>query len=247
MTRIAPYVIAALALGLSACTNPYDPVQRGFAGGLWGAASGAAIGAAAGGGPGAALGAAVEGATGIFGGVATTPPPPPGTYYGYPAYGYPAYGYPGYGYPAYPRPGYGYPGYSGAPVIPVPRLMDTRADLRRRVTLLLLATDTPAIRNIPLSPVHQPMGTKATQDTPATPVLRAMVSRAAWNSRATSVLPAMNREPTWSTHPTQVPLALNMGWNRVKPRCRRLRAMNTRARRRIPVTPFPAYRPSAAL
>jgi len=125
------------------------------------------------------------------------------------------------------------------PVIPVPRLMDTRADLRRRVTLLLLAMDTPAIRNIPLSPVHQPMGTKATQDTPATPVLRAMVSRAAWNSRATSVLPAMNREPTWSTHPTQVPLALNMGWNRVKPRCRRLRAMNTRARRRIPVTPFP--------
>src|SRR6516164_10877380 len=125
------------------------------------------------------------------------------------------------------------------PVTPVPRLMDTRADLRRRVTLLLLATDTPAIRNTPLSPVHQPMGTKATQDTPATPVLRAMVSRAAWNSRATSVLPAMNREPTWSTHPTQVPLALNMGWNRVKPRCRRLRAMNTRARRRIPVTPFP--------
>jgi hypothetical protein len=26
MTRIAPYLIAALALGLSACTNPYDPV-----------------------------------------------------------------------------------------------------------------------------------------------------------------------------------------------------------------------------
>ena len=114
MTRIALCVIAALVLSLSACTNPYDPVQRGFAGGLWGAASGAAIGAAAGGGPGAALGAVVGGATGIFGGVASTPPPPPGTYYGYPAYGYPAYGYPGYpqsgsGYSAYP--GYGYPGY----------------------------------------------------------------------------------------------------------------------------------------
>ena len=80
MTQIAPCVIAVAALGLSACTNPYDPVQRGFAGGLWGAASGAAIGAAAGGGPGAALGAAVGGATGVFGGVATTPPPPPGTY-----------------------------------------------------------------------------------------------------------------------------------------------------------------------
>jgi len=26
LTRIAPYLIAAFALGLSACTNPYDPV-----------------------------------------------------------------------------------------------------------------------------------------------------------------------------------------------------------------------------
>src|SRR5207248_3656410 len=120
MTRIAPCVIAALALGLSACTNPYDPVQRGFAGGLWGAASGAAIGAAAGGGPGAALGAAIGGATGIFGGVASTPPPPPGTYFGYPAYGYPAYGPPAYGYPGYAQPGYGYQGYSGNPAYAAP-------------------------------------------------------------------------------------------------------------------------------
>jgi hypothetical protein len=75
LTQITRCVIATLALGLSACTNPYDPVQRGFAGGLWGAASGAAIGAAAGGGPGAALGAAVGGATGIVGGVATTSAP----------------------------------------------------------------------------------------------------------------------------------------------------------------------------
>ena len=31
MTRIVPYAIAVgLALGLSACTNPYDPVQRGL-------------------------------------------------------------------------------------------------------------------------------------------------------------------------------------------------------------------------
>jgi len=37
MTRIAPYVTAALALGLSACTNPYDPVQRGLGGGILGA------------------------------------------------------------------------------------------------------------------------------------------------------------------------------------------------------------------
>ena len=115
MTRIAPCVIAVAALGLSACTNPYDPVQRGLGGGILGAASGAAIGAAAGGGPGAALGAAIGGATGIFGGVASTPPPPPGTYYGYPAYGYPAYGPPAYGYPGYAQPGYGYQGYSGNP------------------------------------------------------------------------------------------------------------------------------------
>ena len=122
VTRLAPYLIAALALGLSACSNPYDPVQRGLGGGVLGAASGAAIGAAAGGGPGAALGAAIVGATGIFGGVATTPPPPPGTYYGYPAYGYgypgsgfPAYRYPAYGYSGYGQPGYGFPGHSGYP------------------------------------------------------------------------------------------------------------------------------------
>ena len=130
MIRIASCVIAVAALGLSACTNPYDPDQRGLDGGVLGAASGAAIGAAAGGGPGAALGAAIGGATGIFGGVASTPPPPPGTYFGYPAYGSPAYGYPGYAQPGYEYPGYsgypaytglprsGYPGYSGQPAYP---------------------------------------------------------------------------------------------------------------------------------
>jgi hypothetical protein len=56
MTRIAPSVIAVTALRLSACTNPYDAVQRGLGGGIWGAASGAAIGAAAGAGPGASHG-----------------------------------------------------------------------------------------------------------------------------------------------------------------------------------------------
>src|SRR5438067_7153331 len=67
MTRFAPFVIALAALGLSACTNPFDPVQRGLGGGILGAASGAAIGAAAGDGPGAALGAAIGGATGNSG------------------------------------------------------------------------------------------------------------------------------------------------------------------------------------
>jgi hypothetical protein len=69
-------VVVGLVLSLSACTNPYDPVQRTIGGGLIGAGSGAAIGAAAGGGHGAALGAAVGGAVGAVGGLITTPPPP---------------------------------------------------------------------------------------------------------------------------------------------------------------------------
>ena len=68
-------VVVGLALSLSACTNPYDPVQRTIGGGLIGAGSGAAIGAAAGGGHGAALGAAVGGAVGAVGGLITTPAP----------------------------------------------------------------------------------------------------------------------------------------------------------------------------
>lgn len=86
---IAPAMLAAMLLALSACTNPYDPAQRAIGGGLIGAGTGAAIGAAAAGGHGAAIGAAVGGAAGVLGGIATTPPPP--------AYGYapppPAYGY----------------------------------------------------------------------------------------------------------------------------------------------------------
>jgi hypothetical protein len=75
--RATPCVIAVgLVLGLSACTNPYDPIQRAIGGGLIGAGSGAAIGAAAAGGHGAALGAAVGGAVGAVGGLITTPAPP---------------------------------------------------------------------------------------------------------------------------------------------------------------------------
>jgi hypothetical protein len=66
-------IVVGLVLGLSACTNPYDPVQRTIGGGLIGAGSGAAIGAAAAGGHGAALGAAVGGAVGAVGGLLTTP------------------------------------------------------------------------------------------------------------------------------------------------------------------------------
>jgi len=88
--RIIPCVLAiGLILGLSACTNPYDPVQRTIGGGLIGAGSGAAIGAAAAGGHGAALGAAVGGAVGAVAGLITTPPPP--AYHGY--YNHRHYGY----------------------------------------------------------------------------------------------------------------------------------------------------------
>src|SRR5215471_12205731 len=69
-------IAIGLILGLSGCTNPYDPVQRFVGGGLIGAGSGAAIGAAAAGGHGAALGAAVGGAVGAVTGLLTTPPPP---------------------------------------------------------------------------------------------------------------------------------------------------------------------------
>jgi hypothetical protein len=80
--QIIPGVVATgLILGLSACTNPYDPVQRFVGGGLIGAGSGAAIGAAAAGGHGVALGAAVGGAVGAVTGLITTPPPP--VYHGY--------------------------------------------------------------------------------------------------------------------------------------------------------------------
>ena len=66
-----------LILGLSGCTNPYDPGQRAVGGGLIGAGAGAAIGAAAGGGAGAATGPAIGGAVGAVTGAVTTPPPPP--------------------------------------------------------------------------------------------------------------------------------------------------------------------------
>ena len=88
--RMISYVVTAgLALCLSACTNPYDPVQRFIGGGLIGAGSGAVIGAAAAGGHGAALGAAIGGAVGAVGGLITTPPPP--AHYGY--YNHRHYGY----------------------------------------------------------------------------------------------------------------------------------------------------------
>ena len=96
-----------LAIGLSACTDPYDPGQRAIGGGLFGAATGAAIGGVAGGGRGAAAGALIGGGLGAVGGAATTP-----SYY---VYGYNGSGYNRYGSNAssYYGPGYGssYSGY----------------------------------------------------------------------------------------------------------------------------------------
>ena len=67
-----------LILGLSGCTNPYDPGQRAPSAVAWiGAGRGGAIGAAAGGGASAAADAAIGGAVGAVTGAATTPQAPP--------------------------------------------------------------------------------------------------------------------------------------------------------------------------
>ncbi len=90
-------------LGLTACTNPYDPGQRAVGGGVLGAGTGAAIGAIAGGGRGAAIGALAGGALGAGTGAVTTPRGPSRPEYEQrPYYQQPASGY----YPQQPAPGY---------------------------------------------------------------------------------------------------------------------------------------------
>jgi hypothetical protein len=69
-----------LALGLGACTDPYDPGQRAVGGGLIGGAGGAALGGALGGGTGALIGGLSGAAVGAGTGYITTPQRP--------AYGY---------------------------------------------------------------------------------------------------------------------------------------------------------------
>ncbi len=82
---ILPGLLAAgLAMGLSACTDPYDPGQRAVGGGLLGAGAGAAIGGLAGGGRGALVGGLAGGALGAVGGAATTPQRPTYSGGGYP-------------------------------------------------------------------------------------------------------------------------------------------------------------------
>ncbi len=79
--RIAA-VLGMVAMGASACSDPYSPGQRAVGGGLIGAAGGAAIGGLAGGGKGAAIGALGGGALGAGAGAVTTPQRPA------PVYGY---------------------------------------------------------------------------------------------------------------------------------------------------------------
>jgi len=99
-----------LAMGLSACTDPYDPGQRAIGGGLFGAGTGAAIGGIAGGGRGAVTGALVGGALGAVGGAATTPSP---DYYGYGSSGSGYNRYGSYG-PQYYGSDYNGSGYNGS-------------------------------------------------------------------------------------------------------------------------------------
>ncbi len=101
MKKIALCAALVASLGVTACTDPYDPGQRAIGGGLIGAGAGAGLGAIAGGGRGAAIGALAGGALGAVGGAATTPQAP--GYYQQPVYQQ---------QPAYqPQPGYYQPRY----------------------------------------------------------------------------------------------------------------------------------------
>jgi hypothetical protein len=63
-----------LVLGVSACSNPYDPGQRAVGGGLLGAGAGAGVAGLTGGNMG--TGALIGGALGAVGGAVTTPSAP---------------------------------------------------------------------------------------------------------------------------------------------------------------------------
>ena len=76
MRKIAMSLALVAGLGLSACTDPYDPGQRALGGAGLGALGGAALGGIAGGGRGAAIGAVAGGGLGAVGGAATTPQRP---------------------------------------------------------------------------------------------------------------------------------------------------------------------------
>ena len=98
--KVAVSLALLAGLGVSSCTDPYDPGQRAVGGGLLGAGAGAALGGIAGGGRGAAIGALAGGGIGALGGAATAPQR--SGYSQQPAYQEPA--------PAYyrPQPAYRY-------------------------------------------------------------------------------------------------------------------------------------------
>ena len=114
-------------------------------------------------------------------------------------------------------------------VTPVLRPMDTRKTRDTPPILLRRATDTKAAKDTPLTPVPRPMNTTAMRNT--RPTRQAMSPKATAHTRPTLVPPAMETRGTWE-----------------KPRCRRLQAMNTRIRRRLPLTRFPIidYRRSSS-
>ena len=79
-TKLLSVAALSLAVGLGACTNPYDPGQRAIGAGLLGGLGGAGVGALAGGGEGALIGGLAGTALGAGVGAATTPQ---GRSYGY--------------------------------------------------------------------------------------------------------------------------------------------------------------------
>ena len=83
MKKIALSLALISGLGLTACSDPYDPGQRALGGGAIGALGGAALGGAIGGGRGAAIGALGGAGVGAATGAVTTPSRP---YYNRPYY-----------------------------------------------------------------------------------------------------------------------------------------------------------------
>jgi hypothetical protein len=217
MTRIAAYVIAALALGLSACTNPYDPVQRGLGGGILG-------------GPRLVPPSEQRQVAGQE-----------------PLLGRRSEGQPGYlGESLLHRHPHRAPISATRPTdIPptdiramLSRATDIRATRDTPLTRVLLATAIQATRNIPPSPVCQSMDITVTRDTQTTqttratqltPVHRPMDCHTTRAIRLTSVHRTIDCHTTRATRPTPVRRAMDcqMMWDARPTPVRR--AMDTKA------------------
>jgi hypothetical protein len=159
------------------------------------------------------------------------------------------------------------------PVTPIPRAMDTMVMRGTPLRLLHRITDTKAKGDILLRLDPRPTNTTATRDTPLIPLLRArdtpLILHRAMDTKATgAILPTTVPQPlntmgmrdtppirqttntmaTEHTRPILVPPAMATRGTSDKPRCRCLQVMNTRTRRRLPLTPFPIidYRRSSS-